>query len=137
VPAQAAAPVLEKTAEQLAAEKAAIKAAEKASQREAARAQTEVAAPPQTVAVPANATAPSPAPQPKGALANVGWIVSMMLQALYVASVLLSGTSPLIWLFTGGVFLGNFFRRKTGWGNFLAAVVVSSAVAALVHGMKK
>jgi hypothetical protein len=60
----------------------------------------------------------------------------MMVQALYVVTVFLSGSSPLIWLLTGGVFIGNFLRRKTGWGNFIAAVVVSSALAALVHGMK-
>jgi hypothetical protein len=53
-----------------------------------------------------------------------------------VATVFLAGSSPLIWLLTGGVFVGNFLKRKTGWGNFIAAVVVSSAVAALVHGMK-
>jgi RNA-directed DNA polymerase len=60
----------------------------------------------------------------------------MMAQALYVVSTFLAGSSPLIWLLTGGVFIGNFLRRKTGWGNFIAAVFVSSAVASLVHYLK-
>ncbi|WP_413750801.1 hypothetical protein [Variovorax sp. Varisp62] len=58
------------------------------------------------------------------------------MQALYVATVFLAGSSPLIWLLTGGVVIGNFLRRKSGWGNFTAAVVVSSVLTALVHGMK-
>ncbi|MFS2167279.1 hypothetical protein ACCD09_26465 [Variovorax sp. Varisp62] len=53
-----------------------------------------------------------------------------------MATVFLAGSSPLIWLLTGGVVIGNFLRRKSGWGNFTAAVVVSSVLTALVHGMK-
>lgn len=126
-PAQVAAPVLEKTAEQVAQEKKA--------QREAARPQPAptAAAPSVASTAPVASTTPSSAPSPA---AHLAWIASMMLQALYVATVFLAGSSPLIWLLTGGVFVGNFLKRKTGWGNFIAAVVVSSAVAALVHGMK-
>lgn len=134
-PAQAAAPVLEKTAEQIAEEKKA--------QRDAARAQTAAgAAAPQAAARPAQTQAPSapstPAAAPApGALSHIGWIVSMMFQALYVVTTFLAGSSPLIWLLTGGVFISNFLRRKSGWGGFLAAVFVSSAVATLVHSMRK
>ncbi|KQX19800.1 reverse transcriptase family protein [Variovorax sp. Root434] len=136
-PAQAAAPVLEKTAEQLATEKAA--------QREAARAQaaaaTAAVSTPRPMGVPAHAVGPTPAPTApavpqRGALTHIGWVVSMTVQALYVATVFLAGSSPLIWLLTGGVVIGNFLRRKSGWGNFIAAVVVSSVLTALVHGMK-
>ncbi|MFL9669316.1 hypothetical protein WIX39_020390 [Variovorax sp. AB1(2024)] len=134
-PAQAAAPVLEKTAEQIAEEKKA--------QRDAARAQAAAgAAAPQAAARPAQTQAPSapstPAAAPApGALSRIGWIVSMMFQALYVVTTFLAGSSPLIWLLTGGVFISNFLRRKSGWGGFLAAVFVSSAVATLVHSMRK
>jgi RNA-directed DNA polymerase len=134
-PAQAGAPVLEKTAEQIAEEKKA--------QREAARAQAAAAAAPPASARPAAPTSSAPAapavtgaPAAPGPTSHIAWIFSMMVQALYVVSVFLSGSSPLIWLLTGGVFVGNFLRRKTGWGNFIAAVVVSSALAALVHGLK-
>lgn len=129
-PAEAAAPVLEKTAEQIAAEKKA--------QRDAAReSASAAAAPPAPARTAAAAPASTPAqPAAPGPASHVAWIVSMMVQALYVVTVFLSGSSPLIWLLTGGVFIGNFLRRKTGWGNFIAAVVVSSALAALVHGMK-
>ena len=60
----------------------------------------------------------------------------MMLQALYVVSVFLSGTSPLIWLMTGGVAIGNFVQRKSGWLRFIVAIFISSALASLVHSMK-
>jgi hypothetical protein len=59
-----------------------------------------------------------------------------MLQALYVVSVFLAGTSPLIWLLTGGVAISNFVQRKPGWLRFIAAVFVSSLLASIVHGMK-
>jgi hypothetical protein len=122
--------VLEKTTEQIAAEKKA--------QRDAAReSASAAAAPPAPARTAAAAPASTPAqPAAPGPASHVAWIVSMMVQALYVVTVFLSGSSPLIWLLTGGVFIGNFLRRKTGWGNFIAAVVVSSALAALVHGMK-
>ncbi|SEL55190.1 RNA-directed DNA polymerase [Variovorax sp. YR750] len=136
-PAQAPAPVLEKTAEQIAEEKKA--------QREAARPQ-----PARTGLAQATARAPAPAPaqpaagettqqtakQALGALSQIGWIASMMLQALYVVSVFLSGSSPLIWLLTGGVAIGNFVQRKSGWLRFIVAIFISSALASLVHSMK-
>lgn len=135
-PAQAPAPVLEKTAEQIAEEKKA--------QREAARPQ-----PARTGLAQATARAPAPAQpaagqttqqtakQALGALSQIGWIASMMLQALYVVSVFLSGSSPLIWLLTGGVAIGNFVQRKSGWLRFIVAIFISSALASLVHSMKK
>ncbi|MDP9600342.1 UNVERIFIED_ORG: retron-type reverse transcriptase [Variovorax paradoxus] len=134
-PAQAPAPVLEKTAEQIAEEKKA--------QREAARPQ-----PARTGLAQATARAPAPAQpaagettqqtakQALGALSQIGWIASMMLQALYVVSVFLSGSSPLIWLLTGGVAIGNFVQRKSGWLRFIVAIFISSALASLVHSMK-
>ncbi len=132
-PAQAPAPILEKTAEQIAEEKKA--------QREAARAQAAppaVARPAQTQQAPAaQPAATTSTPAAPGALSHIGWIASMMFQALYVVTTFLAGSSPLIWLLTGGVFISNFLRRKSGWGGFLAAVVVSSAVASLVHSMRK
>lgn len=129
-PAEAAAPVLEKTAEQIAEEKKA--------QREAARPQP-VAASPAPARAPATAQ-PAAAPAAKqapGALSQIGWVASMMLQALYVVSVFLSGTSPLIWLMTGGVAIGNFVQRKSGWLRFIVAIFISSALASLVHSMRK
>lgn len=134
-PAQAPAPVLEKTAEQTAEEKKA--------QREAARPQ-----PARTGLAQATARAPAPAQPAAGettqqtakqalvALSQIGWIASMMLQALYVVSVFLSGSSPLIWLLTGGVAIGNFVQRKSGWLRFIVAIFISSALASLVHSMK-
>lgn len=128
-PAEAAAPVLEKTAEQIAEEKKA--------QREAARPQP-VAASPAPARAPA-AAQPAAAPAAKqapGALSRIGWVASMMLQALYVVSVFLSGTSPLIWLMTGAVTISNIVQRKSGWLRFIVAVFISSALASLVHSMK-
>lgn len=128
-PTEAPAPVLEKTAEQLVEEKKA--------QREAARPQ------PAKPAAPATARTTTSAPPPGQAAAQVpslasqlGWIFSVMLQALYVVSVFLAGTSPLIWLLTGGVAISNFVQRKPGWLRFIAAVFVSSLLASIVHGMK-
>ncbi|NVM91592.1 reverse transcriptase family protein [Variovorax sp. SG517] len=132
-PAEAAAPVLEKTAEQIAEEKKA--------QREEARPQAATAsrapapAPAAAQAATGQAAAPA-AKQAPGALSQIGWVASMMLQALYVVSVFLSGTSPLIWLMTGGVVIGNFVQRKSGWLRFIVAIFISSALASLVHSMK-
>jgi RNA-directed DNA polymerase len=133
-PAEVPEPVLEKTAEQIAEEKKALRDAARAEAAAAAAATAPAtAAPVQPVqSAPATAAAPA-APAPASHLA---WIFSMMAQALYVVSTFLAGSSPLIWLVTGGVFIGNFLRRKTGWGNFIAAVFVSSAVASLVHYLK-
>lgn len=139
-PAEVPEPVLEKTAEQIAEEKKAQRDAARAEAAAAAAATapatTATTAPVQPVrsapaapATPAAAAAPAPA-------SRLAWIFSMMAQALYVVSTFLAGSSPLIWLLTGGVFIGNFLRRKTGWGNFIAAVFVSSAVASLVHYLK-
>lgn len=131
-PAEAAAPVLEKTAEQIAEEKKA--------QREAARPQPVAASPAPArapaAAQPAAGPAAPAAKQAPGALSQIGWVASMMLQALYVVSVFLSGTSPLIWLMTGGVAIGNFVQRKSGWLRFIVAIFISSALASLVHSMK-
>ncbi|MGJ7500218.1 reverse transcriptase domain-containing protein [Variovorax sp. ZT5P49] len=128
-PAEAPAPVLEKTAEQLAEEKKA--------QREAARPQQPATAPAATrsTARPASSQAEAPT-RTLGAAAQIGWVLSMVLQALYVVSVFLAGTSPLIWLLTGGVAISNFLQRKPGWLRFIAAILVSSVIASVVHGMK-
>jgi retron-type reverse transcriptase len=128
-PAQAPAPVLEKTAEQIAEEKKA--------QREAARAQAAAAAPPvpapPVAAQPAASPAPATAGRQQGLASNIGWVISMGLQAIYVASVYSTSSRPIVWLMTGAVLLSNFIRRKSGWGMFLAAIFVSAALTMLVR----
>lgn len=129
-PAQTPAPVLEKTAEQVAEEKKA--------QREAARAQAAAAStpPPATAVAAQPAASPAPAPaaaRPQGLKPNIGWIISMALQALYVASVYSTSNRPIVWLMTGAVLISNFIRRKSGWGMFLAAIFVSAALTMLVR----
>ncbi len=122
--------MLEKTAEQLAEEKKA--------QREAARPQPAKPTAPATARTTTAASPPSgqAAAQVPSLASQLGWIFSVMLQALYVVSVFLAGTSPLIWLPTGGVAISNFVQRKPGWLRFIAAVFVSSLLASIVHGMK-
>ncbi|WP_445287600.1 reverse transcriptase domain-containing protein [Variovorax atrisoli] len=134
-PAEAPAPVLEKTAEQLAEEKKA--------QREAARPQPAVSAPaavrPATAAPrpsgQAAAQSPTPAPAPASAF-RLRWGISVLMQAVYVFSVFTTSASPLIWLMTGAVTISNIVQRKSGWLRFIVAVFISSALASLVHSMK-
>ncbi|HEX7863541.1 MAG TPA: reverse transcriptase family protein [Variovorax sp.] len=130
-PAQASAPVLEKTAEQLAEEKKA--------QREAARPQSVASAP--ATARPAAATprpagqAPAQSPAPVPAF-QLGWFLSVLIQAVYVLCAFELGASPVIWLMTGSVVVANFVQRKPGWLRFIAAVFVSLALSSFVHGME-
>lgn len=126
-PTQAPAPVLEKTAEQLAEEKKAQRDAAKAQAQPAATARPAAAAStPPTQAAPAT---PEPA-------ARVAWVLSLVVQAIFVGSLASAGASPLVWLLTGGVVINNFVRRKPGWLNFIVAFAVSSTIASIVHGLK-
>ncbi|RSZ39631.1 MULTISPECIES: reverse transcriptase family protein [unclassified Variovorax] len=130
-PAQASAPVLEKTAEQLAEEKKA--------QREAARPQSVTSAP--ATARPAAAAprpagqAPAQSPAPVPAF-QLGWFLSVLIQAVYVLCAFEVRASPVIWLMTGSVVVANFVQRKPGWLRFIAAVFVSLALSSFVHGME-
>lgn len=134
-PAQASAPVLEKTAEQLAEEKKA--------KREAERAQAAAAAAtpaPRAVAAPAIAPAQAePEPTAPARAPESPFIVwaSIALQGLYVLSSIFSGRSPMVWLVVGAVVIGNIIQRRSGWMRFVIALIAASALLGVVRGLSR
>ncbi len=141
-PAATPAPVLEKTAEQLAAEKQARRDAERAQAAQAAAA-TAAAARAAAAAAAPRAAAPAPAPQAapaapapaKPAKPVPPYILwgSLTLQSLYVLTSLLSGRNVLVWLAVGAVVVSNIVRRKTGWLPFVIALIAASALLGVVR----
>lgn len=136
-PAQASAPVLEKTAEQLAAEKKAKRDAERAEAAAKAAAATAASAPvPRAAAAPAVAPSSPEAPTPeapKRLESQFVLTVSLMLQSAYVVMSLLTSRSLVVLLPVGAIVIGNWIQRKSGWMRFLIVLIAASGLSGLVR----
>lgn len=137
-PAQAPAPVLEKTAEQLAAEKKA--------RREAERAQAAAANAPAPRAVAAPGTAPSssssstnaePTAPARGSESPFALWASLTLQSAYVLMSIFTGRSAVVWLLVGAVVVSNIIKRRSGWMWFLITLIAASGLSGLVRNLSQ
>ncbi|MGJ7524661.1 reverse transcriptase domain-containing protein [Variovorax sp. GB1P17] len=136
-PAQASAPVLEKTAEQLAAEKKAKRDAERA---QAAAAAAAAAPAPRAVAAPAAAAAqPQVEPAAPARAPESPFIVwaSIILQGFYVLTSIFTGRSPLVWLLVGAVVIGNIIQRRSGWMRFIIVLIAASGLLGIVRSLSR
>lgn len=135
-PAQVAAPVLEKTAEQLAAQKKAKREAERAqaaaANAPAPRAMAEPAVAPSSSPAAAEPAAPARAPESPFAL----W-ASLTLQSAYVLMSMLSGRSAVVWLLVGAVVVSNIIKRRSGWMWFIITLIAASGLSGLVRNLSQ
>lgn len=135
-PARAPEPVLEKTPEQIAAEKKAKREAERERQRAQDEARRVEQAPPRNDTRPAEPAAAAQPAKPRSALSLLGLWVSIAIQGTYVLGFLLSLRDAwLIGLVTGAVWVANIYQRKAGWMRFFIALIAGSGLSAVLRKM--
>lgn len=135
-PAHAPEPVLEKTPEQIAAEKKAKREAERERQRAQDEARRVEQAPPRNETRPAEPAAAAQPAKPRSALSLLGLWVSIAIQGTYVLGFLLSLRDAwLIGLVTGAIWVANIYQRKAGWMRFFIALIAGSGLSAVLRKM--
>jgi RNA-directed DNA polymerase len=135
-PARAPEPVLEKTPEQIAAEKKAKREAERERQRALDDTQRREQAPPRNDTRTAEPAAAPPPAKPRSALSLLGLWVSIAIQGTYVLGFLLSLRDAwLIGLVTGAIWVANIYQRKAGWMRFFIALIAGSGLSAVLRKM--
>lgn len=128
--------MLEKTPEQIAAEKKAKREAERERQRAQDEARRVEQAPPRNDTRPAEPAAAAQPAKPRSALSLLGLWVSIAIQGTYVLGFLLSLRDAwLIGLVTGAIWVANIYQRKAGWMRFFIALIAGSGLSAVLRKM--